>query len=184
MECLVQQVCLLRHSSNFTINVVAGLSVRPRGTVSFKVAGVRGGGKQIEVEASILRKVTVDLPTIPVSPVTQWKRLSGLELADPDSGTPAGVGILLGGKVFRKAVVHGQRYGLTGAPSTFKTCFGWVLNSETKGQCRQSLSHIFCVALDDDFLRWFWEIEDYSLQNPVLSPEDCCSAFRGTSHQG
>ena len=78
-----------RRSSNFTIKGVAGYDIRPRGTVSFKVAGVRGGGKQIEVEASVLPKVTADLPTIPVSPVAQWKHLSGLELADPDYGTPA-----------------------------------------------------------------------------------------------
>ena len=101
--------------------------------MSFKVAGVRGGGKQIDVEAFVLPKVTADLPTIPVSPVTQWKHLLGLKLADPDYGTPARVDILLIGKVFSKAVLHGRRYGPTGAPSAFKTCFGWVLNGETKG---------------------------------------------------
>ena len=100
-ERLAQRLRLPRRPSNFTINGVAGYNIRPRGTVSFKVAGVQGGGKQIEVEASVLPKVTADLPTIPVSPVTQWKHLSGLELADPDYGTPARVDILLGGKVFK-----------------------------------------------------------------------------------
>ena len=65
------------------------------------------GGKQIEVEASILPKVTDDLPMVSVSLVTWWKHLSDLELADPDFGIPAGVDILLGGKVFSKAVLHG-----------------------------------------------------------------------------
>ena len=138
----------------------------------FKVAGVGGGGKEIEAEASVVSKVTTDLPTIPVSPVTQWKHLSRLELADPDYGTPARVDILLGGKGFGKAILHGRRFGPTGAPSAFKTCFGWVLNGETKGQCRQSSSHICFVVLDDDSLRRFWEIEDYNLQEPVLSPEE------------
>ena len=95
----------------------------------------RGWGKQIEVEAAVLPKVTGDLRTIPVSPVTQWKHLSGLELADPDYGTPAQVDILLGGKVFSKAILHGRQFGPTGAPSAFKTRFGWVLYRETKGQC-------------------------------------------------
>ena len=49
------------------INEVAGFNVRPRATVSLKVAGVPGGGKQIEEEASVLSKVTDDLPTLPVS---------------------------------------------------------------------------------------------------------------------
>ena len=58
-ECLAQRLHLPRRHSNFTINGVAGCSVRPKGTVSFKVAAVRGGRKQIEVEASVLPKVTV-----------------------------------------------------------------------------------------------------------------------------
>ena len=140
--------------------------------MSFRVAGVRGGGKQIEVEASVLPRVTADLPTISVSPVSQWNQLSGLDLADPDYGTPARVDILLGGKVFSRAILHGWRFGPTGAPSAFKTCFGWVLNGEAKGQSGQGTSHICCVALEDDSLRRFWEIEDYNLQDPVLSPEE------------
>ena len=87
------------------------------------------------MEASVLPKVTADLPTIPVSQVTQWIHLSGLELADPDYGTPARVDILLGEDVFSKSVLHGWRFGLTGAPSAFKTCFGWVPNDEKKSQC-------------------------------------------------
>ena len=87
------------------------------------------------MEASVLPKVTADLPTILVSPVTQYKHLSGLELADLDYGTRAQVDILLGGKVFSKAVLHSWRCSPTGTPSASKTCFGWVLNGETKGQC-------------------------------------------------
>ena len=74
-EQLVQRLCLPLCYSNFTINGVAGCSVSPKGTVSFKVAGVRDGGK---VEASVLPKVMANLSTIPVSPVTQLKHFSGL----------------------------------------------------------------------------------------------------------
>ena len=171
-ERLAQQLRLPRRRSNFTINGVAGIDVRPRGTVSFKVAGVRNGGRQIEVQASVLPKVTADLPTLPVSPVTHWKHLSGLEFADPDYGTPARVDILLGGKVFSKVVLHGRRFGPTGTPTAFKTCFGWVLNGEAKGEGQKSLTHVCCVALNEDDLRRFWEIEDYHLERPVLSQEE------------
>ena len=147
-ERLANKLHLPRRSSDFKINGVAGFNVRPKGTVSFKVAGVRGGEKQIEVEASVLPKVTDDLPTVPVSPVTRWKHLSDLELADPNYGTPAGVDILLGGKVFSKAVLHGRRFGPVGAPSAFKTCFGWVLNGEVSGESRQPSTHICGVALN------------------------------------
>ena len=147
-ERLANKLHLPRRRSNLKINGVAGFNVRPRGIVSFKVKGVRGGEKQIEVEASVLPKVTADLPTVPVSPVTRWKHLSDLELADPDYRVPAGVDILLGGKVFSKAVLHGRRFGPAGAPSAFKTCFGWVLNGEVNGETREPSTHTCGVALN------------------------------------
>ena len=69
------------------------------------------------MEASILPKVTADLPTVPVSPLTKWKHLSDLEFRDPDNVTLARVDILLGGKVLSKAVLHGLWFSSTGAPS-------------------------------------------------------------------
>ena len=95
-----------------------------------------------------------------------------MELADLDYGIPAGVDILLEGKVFSKAVLHGRRFSPTRAPSAFKTCFSWVSNEEVKGKGQQSLNHFCCVTLDDNSLRRFWEIEDHNLQKPVLSPEE------------
>ena len=141
-ERLAQQLQSTHRRSNFTINGVAGIDVHPRETVSFKVAEVQSRQKQIEVEASVPPKVTADLPTAPVSPVTKWKHLSGLEFADPNYRTPAWVDILLGGKVFSKAVLHGRWFGPPGAPSAFKPCFGWVLNSGAKGKGKQSLTHV------------------------------------------
>ena len=104
-----------------------------------------GGRKQIRVEASILSKITDDLPTVPVSSVTRWKHLSDLELSHPDYRIPAGVDILLGGKV-----LHGRQFSPTGAPSAFKMCFGWVLNGEANGESQQHSKHICGVALNND----------------------------------
>ena len=146
-ERLANKLRLPRQRSSHKIKGVAGFDVRPRGTVKFKVAGVRGGGKPIEVEASVLPKVTDDLPTVPVSPVTRWKHLSDLELSDPDYGVPAGVDILLGGKVLSKAVLHGRQYSPAGAPSAFKTCFSWVLNGEVNSETRQPQSRICGIVL-------------------------------------
>ena len=81
-------------------------------------------------------------------------------------------GYLAWGKVFSKAVLHGRRFGPKGAPSAFKTCFGWVLNGEVKGEGQQSLNHVCCLALDDNSLRRFWEIEDHNLQKPIPSLEE------------
>ena len=100
------------------------------------------------MEASVLPKVTDDLPTVPVSPVLRWKHLSDLELADPNFRVPAaGVDILLGAKVFSKAFLHGQQYSPNGAPSAFKTFFSWVLNGEVNDETRHLQSHNCGIAL-------------------------------------
>ena len=78
------------------------------GNCKLQGSRVRRKGKQIEELASILPKLTPELPTITVSPVTRWKHLSNLELDDPDNGIPAQVDILLKGKFFIKAPLHGQ----------------------------------------------------------------------------
>ena len=50
---------------------------------------VHGGGKQIHVEhAFVLHKVTADMQASPVDSTSQWKHLTGLDLADPEFGTP------------------------------------------------------------------------------------------------
>ena len=173
-ERLAQQLRLKRRRCNFTINGVAGIDVQPKGTVRFKDAGVGEAcrGRPIDVEASVLPQVTANLPTLPVSPVTRWRHLSDLEFADPEYGTPAKVDILLGGNAFSRAVLHGRRFGPSGAPSAFKTIFGWVLNGEVNSKKRGSATHVCCVALDNDALRRFWEIEDHDLQRPGFSQEE------------
>ena len=72
-EHLAQQLRLLRRPCKFTINGVAGTAVHPRGTVNFKVAGIKETckGNPIEVEASVLPRVTADLPTFLVPRVTK-----------------------------------------------------------------------------------------------------------------
>ena len=94
-ERLAKKLRLPRCHSNLEINEIAGFNISPRRTVSFKVAGVWGGWKQIEVEASVLSKVTNDLPTVPV---TRWKHVSDLEPTNTDYGLLTQVNILLGGK--------------------------------------------------------------------------------------
>ena len=96
----------------------------------------------------------------PVPPVTKWKHLLDLEFADPNYSTPVWVESLLGGKVFSKAILRGQQFGPPRAPSAFKTCFGWVLNGEAKGKGQQILTHVCCIACDNNAWRRSWEVEE------------------------
>ena len=67
---------------------------------------------------------------------------------------------MLGEKDFSKAVLHGQWFGPPGAPSAFMTCFEWVLYGEVKNKGQQNLTHVCCVALDNNTWRRSWEVED------------------------
>ena len=94
---------------------------------NLNVSSLGHGGKLLGVEAIILRKVTLDLPTRPVPFHEEWTHLSKFNLADPDFGKPGPIYLLLGTEVFTPVVLHSQRFGPVGVPSAFKTCFGWVL---------------------------------------------------------
>ena len=98
--------------------------------------------------------------------------MSGLNFADPNYGIPAWLDNLVGGMVFSEALLLGWWFRPTRAPIAFKTCFSWVMHGKVKGEGRQSLTHVCCVALDDNALRQFWKIEDHYLQKPILSPEE------------
>ena len=93
-------------------------------------------------------------------------------LADPDFETPGSIDLLLGADIFGRAMLNGRRHGPSGSPSAFKTHFGWVLagtvRAERANQKTESCYHYHV----GETLRLFWETEDYSLQQPVLSIEE------------
>ena len=173
-EGLAQQLRLPRRKNNATIAEIAGISTtRTRGTVNFTASHVQGGGKQIHVDgAFVLPRITTDMPISPVSSISKWKRLSGLELADPEFGTPARVDVLLGADYYGEVLAHGRRWGPKGTPYAQRTCFGWVLDVPLQSKDYKPSAYTCCVAMEDDFLRRFWEIEDDNLNRPVLTQEE------------
>ena len=65
------------------------------GAVSFMLGHVRDGKKRIHIEdAFVVSRVTTDMPINLTDTIGEWKHLAGLDLADPDFGTPAWVDIL------------------------------------------------------------------------------------------
>ena len=145
-----------------------------RGMVDFKVTSFGSEGKTLDVEALVLPKITSVLPSHPVSFNCKWKHLMDISLADEDFSTSGNINLLLGADVFRRAVIHGRWFGPSGTPSVFKTCFGWVLASvvHRRQQQDQTGTCCFSTALIDDLLKRFSEIEDYNLQEPVLSLDE------------
>ena len=104
---------------------IAGVNAtRARGAVSFTVGHTRGGGKKIRVEdAFVLTRVTTDMPVNLVESIDKWKHLAGLDLADPDFGTPARVDVLLGADYYGEVLLRGRRWGPRGTPYAKKNVF-------------------------------------------------------------
>ena len=173
-EELAQQLRLPRRKSNTVIAGIAGVNAtRTRGAVSFTLGHVRDGKRKIHVEdAFVLSKVTTDMPMNLVDTLGEWKHLAGLELADPNYGTPARVDILLGADYYGEVLLRGRRWGPRGTPYAQRTCFGWVLAGPLPTKNPRPTAYTCCVAMEDDQLRKFWEIEDYNFKKPVLSLEE------------
>ena len=141
--------------------------------VDFKITRLGGEGKALDVEALVLPKITSVLPSHPIPYSRKWKHLTNISLADPDFGTPGSVDLLLGADVFGRAVLHGRRFGPSGTPSAFKTCFGWVLAGVIHGRQQPDQAGMCCVStMVDDLLKRFWEIEHCNIQQPVLSLDE------------
>ena len=174
-ERLAQILGLKRKRVDVSITGIGGNSppLSSRGAVDFRVTSLKSGGRQFAVQALVLRKVTSDLPSSPTPFNDKWKHLSGLELADPEFGTPGAIDLLLGTEIFGQVVLHGRRFGPRGSPTALKTHFGWVLSGAVNGRKHQG-SETCCLTTTsaDDLLRKFWEIEHPSLQQPILSTEE------------
>ena len=112
------------------------------------------------------------MPVNPVGPVDKWKNLAGLDLADPDFGTPARVDVLFGADYYGEILLRGRRWGPRGTPYAQKTCLGWVLAGPFSSETPEPTAYTCCVALENDSLKRFWEMEDYNLNRSVLSLEE------------
>ena len=131
-ERLAQQLKLPRRKDNSLIAGIAGVNAtRSRGAVRFTMCHVSGKGRQVHVgNAFVLSRVCMDMPVSPVDYISHWKHLTGLDLADPEFGTPARVDVLLGADYYGEVLLRGRRWGPRGTPYAQRTCF-WMGSGRT-----------------------------------------------------
>ena len=174
-ERVAQTLHLCRFSQTIGISGITGLSLEDsnRSIASFKIASVHTPSQRLNVIAVIVPRVTCDLPTHPVALNREWEHIRGLRLADPDFGKPGRIDVLLGAEAFGDVICHGRRKGHRGSPTAIKTTFGWVLAGNTNTECPGTVSsHHVSVLTGDDLLRQFWEVEEKSVANSTLTPEE------------
>ena len=69
-------------------------------------ATVRGVGLQIPAKkAFVLSKVCMDMQVSPVDSISQWKHLTGVDLADLEFGMPGRIDVLLGAYHYREVLL-------------------------------------------------------------------------------
>lgn len=124
--------------------------------VRFKVSPIWPSERIFDVEAVVLPKVTCDLPVHPVRLDGNWKHLEGLQLADPDFGTPGRVDVLLGIDIFSSVLLQGRRHGGPNFPIALETCFGWVVTGNVQGNHPQriTLPSSLTMSFYKDFGSW------------------------------
>ena len=142
--------------------------------VDFMIASLGSEGKTLDVEALVLTKITSVLPSHPIHFNRKWKQLMDISLADTKFSKPGNIDLLLGADVFRHGVLHGSWFGHSWTPSPFETCFEWVLACVVHKRQQQYQTRTCCYSntMVDDLLKRFWEIENYNLQQPVLSLDE------------
>ncbi|XP_011311719.1 uncharacterized protein [Fopius arisanus] len=132
-EHLVQQLQLQRRSSTLELTGIGGTnSGHTRGIVSIPLQAVNGL-QQVLINAHILKKLTVKLPTFSL-PLTRIEAIQGLQLADPQYLTPGPIDIIIGadsyGRIIESRVVKTKDTQLVGQ----QTIFGWILSGPLKLQ--------------------------------------------------
>lgn len=174
-ERVAQALRLRRSSQVVRICGITGFSLENnnRSITSFKIASVHTPSRQLGVNAVIVPHVTCDLPTHPVPLNPEWEHIKGLRLADPEFGEPGNIDVLLGVETFVDIIRHGRRKGRQSSPTAIETTFGWVLAGNTNiGGSNTVASHHVSVLTGDDLLRQFWDVEEKSVANSTLTPEE------------
>ena len=110
-EHLAQLLRLPRTRKTAHIAGIGGLSNNSlhQSVVHFSISPLQLSTCRMDLEAVVLPKVTLNLPTSHVPLRPEWDHLSGLDLADPHFGSPGAVDLLLGVDVFTAVLGHGRR---------------------------------------------------------------------------
>ena len=175
-EQLTNSLHLRRCKQSITVTGIAGMT-HPGSShdiTSFQISTLNGPGKDFDVSAVVIPRVTGHLPTSPPPPESRWRHIEGLQLADPTYWQPGSVDLLLGVDIFVSSLLHGWQSGEPGTLTALETEFGWALAGSTHGNNpspTQLVSHHTTVLPGDDLLRKFWEIEEPPSE-PVLTVEE------------
>lgn len=136
----------------------------------------------VSIEAYVLPKVTVNLPSMSVD-ASSWLLPTGIQLADPSFYQSGAIDIVLGAEVFFDLFSVAGRISLGESfPCLVNSVFGWVISGKTP-QAHSGAAMVCNVATTADLQRnmeRFWAIEDNSAVVPSPAEIYCEKFFSDT----
>ncbi|XP_052567192.1 uncharacterized protein LOC128093655 [Culex pipiens pallens] len=177
---------------NFITKKLANTLNLRRKKVDIDVAGIGESTKQIKcqltatiqskytpyaakLEFLILKRPTINLPTIPVD-VSQWK-LPEVSLADPKFNVPSDIDMVIGGESYHELHTGSKQTLDEGLPLMIETVFGWTVSGKV---CIPSPSiprvcHLTTVDRSlEQALQKFWELEAVEPCSVLTTEETHC----------
>ena len=155
--------------------MAAGISQR---TSFFIIASVSAIQDSIEVSASIVPKVSADLPLQFVSEAKSWAFLKDLTLADPNFTVPGRIDLILGSNALNQILLSGIHRGTNKQPIAVNTIFGWTITGPycplRKSAMKKSVCQVTTKCDCDTVFKAIWEIEgvDSNASYNNMTPEE------------
>lgn len=170
-EGLVDKLGLQKYTVKFQImGVGENVSTTANSKVNVKIMSNINDYSEV-ISCLVIPKITQGVPTVSFD-ISDWNIPQNLRLADENFNIQKDIDILLGVDVFYRTLLMKQ-IRIRGMPTLQKTRFGWILGGYFDSSSNISNTQVTaCLSLDqtiDEKLTRFWELEECSNEQPVLS---------------
>ena len=149
------------------------------------VSANRGNKAPIIIDASVLTKMTNDLPFRYIN-TDNWETVKELQLADPDFNKPAQVDLIIGAGHYENLMVENNRLKEPNIPVTYRlSVFGWLVIGRENVQTSNPSSLQTCfVSSFEDNLQRCWEIVEMPATKHLTDEERRCDEhFNSTTRR-
>ncbi|XP_055904629.1 uncharacterized protein LOC129940343 [Eupeodes corollae] len=155
-----------------------------RGVAILQLKSTHEADFSIQVNAFVLTKITVDLPTHRIG-IDRWRHLQGLSLADPNFGSPGEIDLLIGADVWGLIIKDGLINGEANQPHAQNTHLGWVVSGPVDLiHCNLAQSmHVRGNENLEEALTRFWLLEEPTLSKVDTHTDECEQHYEATVHR-
>ncbi|XP_062557359.1 uncharacterized protein LOC134222233 [Armigeres subalbatus] len=180
-ERIYQRMKVHRSKVNLPIAGIGAASTRVHYKFQITIKS-RVSSYATRIEAFVLPKVTVDLPSISID-ASNWTLPSGIQLADPSFYQSGTIDVVLGAEVFFDLFSVEGRISLgESLPPLVNSVFGWVVSGKThQRRFRPPLACNDATIVDiQRNMERFWAIEDDSTSVQTATEAYCEKYFSET----